>query len=93
MYTYDMTRESLFANPTLGSVLMVETAAKRNSGELGKYQLWSRLPRKMTYQSFQRILAYLEESGKLLIAKDGKILWTYDPSAIARLRRSGVKLR
>jgi hypothetical protein len=78
-------------NPTLESVLMVERVAKQHSGELGPYQLWQKLPRQMSYQTLQYILRYLEESGKLLM-HDGKIIWTWDPAAIARLRRAGVKL-
>ena len=36
-------------NPTLNSVFMVEQTIQQHSGELGKYQLWKALPRKMMY--------------------------------------------
>ena len=47
----------------------------------------------MMYQTFQVILNYLEESGKIIIDKDGCIIWTYNPERIRKLLSSGVKLR
>ena len=79
-------------SPTLESVLMVEKTIQKHSQELGKYQLWKKLPKKMMYQTFQRILAYLEESNKILIDK-GIIIWTFDPKGINKILKQGVKLR
>jgi len=45
------------------------------------------------YQTFQTILNYLEESGKIIIDKDGCVIWTYDPQAIRKILSDGVKLR
>jgi len=39
------------------------------------------------------IIDYLEESGKIMIDKDGKIVWTWNPEMIKKIRSSGVKLR
>ena len=83
----------LTSNPTLESILMVERAAKKYSQECGKYQLWKKLPRKMMYQTFQTILDYLEDSGKIMVDKDGIIMWTYDPEGIKKLLSSGLKIR
>ncbi len=83
----------LLHNPTLESVLMVERTIQKYSQELGKYQLWKKLPKKMMYQTFQTILDYLENSGKILIDKDGKVVWTYDPEGIKKILSEGVKLR
>ncbi len=47
----------------------------------------------MMYQTFQVILDYLEQSGKIMIDKDGCILWTYDPEGIRKILARGVKLR
>ena len=88
-----MTTASILHSPTLESVIMVEKAIKKYSSEFGKYQLWKKLPKKMMYQTFQTIIDYLEESGKILIDKEGTIIWTYDPEAIKRLISKGVKLR
>ena len=82
----------LLHSPTLESVIMVEKAIQKYSQEYGKYQLWKRLPKKMMYQTFQVILDYLEQSGKILIDKDGCVIWTYDPEGIRKILAKGVKL-
>jgi hypothetical protein len=88
-----MEQTTILHSPTLESVLMVEKAIQKHSQECGKYQLWKKLPKKMMYQTFQTILCYLEESGKIMIDKDGCIIWTHNPDAIKKLLSNGVKLR
>ncbi|GAG08302.1 unnamed protein product, partial [marine sediment metagenome] len=61
--------------------------------QFGKYQLWKRLPRKMMYQTFCVIIDYLEESNKIIIDKEGKLVWIWDPEGVKRILQSGVKLR
>ena len=72
---------------------MVEKTVQKYSQECGKYQLWKKLPKKMMYQTFQTILDYLENSGKILIDKEGVVIWTYNPEQIRKLISQGVKLR
>ena len=84
---------TILHSPTLESVIMVEKAIQKYSQECGKYQLWKKLPKKMMYQTFQTILDYLENSGKILIDKDGCVIWTYNPEMIRKLVSQGVKLR
>ncbi len=86
MYKYNMKIPSLLYNPTLESVLMVEKIIEENNNELGKYQLWKKLPKKMMYQTFQVILKYLEKSNKIIIDKNGKIVWIWSPKSIKRLK-------
>ncbi len=85
-----MRTELLAHSPTLESVLMVEEAIRKHSGEFGKYQLWKRLPRKMMYQTFQTILDYLEYSNKIVIDKEGKIVWIWNPGLVKRLIKEGL---
>ena len=84
---------TILHSPTLESVIMVEKTIQKYSQECGKYQLWKKLPKKMMYQTFQTILDYLENSGKIIIDKDGIIIWTYNPEQIRKLISQGVKLR
>ena len=77
-------------SPTLESVLMVERTIKKYSQECGKYQLWKKLPKKMMYQTFSVILNYLEESGKIIIDKDGCIIWVYNPNRIKKLIKQNL---
>lgn len=80
-----MVRATILHSPTLDSVIMVEKTIRKHSQECGKYQLWKRLPKKMMYQTFQVILDYLEQSGKIMIDKDGCVIWTYNPQRIKKL--------
>ena len=88
-----MTQASILHSPTLESVLMVEETIQKYSQECGKYQLWKKLPKKMMYQTFQVILDYLEQSGKIIIDKDGCIIWTFNPKRIKRLIKENLMAR
>ena len=88
-----MAEATILHSPTLESVFMVEKTIQKFSQECGKYQLWKKLPKKMMYQTFQIILDYLENSGKIMIDKEGIIIWTYNPERMRKLLSQGVKLR
>ncbi len=88
-----MSETNILHSPTLESVIMVEKTIEKYSQECGKYQLWKKLPKKMMYQTFLVILDYLEQSGKILIDKEGCIIWTYDPEGIKKLLSKGLKIR
>ena len=88
-----MKQTTILHSPTLESVLMVEKTIQKYSQECGKYQLWNKLPKKMMYQTFQIILDYLEKSGKIIIDKEGCIIWTYNPQMIKRILSEGVSLK
>ena len=54
---------------------MVEKAIIESEDYQTKTQLWKSLPKKMQYQTFKRVLDYLEASGKI-IYHEGEILYT-----------------
>ncbi len=87
------TSKGILYNPTLSSVLMVEETIQKHSQEYGKYQLWKKLPTKMMYQTYLVILDYLVISGKILIDKEGCIMWTWDPAGVADLRKKGLIIK
>ena len=78
--------------PQLDTILMVEEAIQKMNYPK-KTELWKALPKKVMYQTFCIIIDYLEESGKIMIDKDGKIIWTWNPKMIKKIKSSGVKLR
>lgn len=88
-----MAQTTILHSPTLESVIMVEKIIQKYSQEYGKYQLWKKLPKQMMYQTFQVILDYLEKSGKIIIDKDGCIIWTYNPKRIKKLISEGLVAR
>lgn len=88
-----MKNQSILHSPTLESVLMVEKIIQKYSQEYGKYQLWKKLPKKMMYQTFQVILNYLEESGKIVIDEDGCVIWIWNPEIIRRLEKENLIIK
>ncbi len=88
-----MQKTMVLHSPTLESVFMVEETIQKYSQECGKYQLWKKLPKKMMYQTFQVILDYLEQSGKIIIDKEGCIIWIFNPARIKRLIKEGLIVR
>ena len=88
-----MTQTTMLHSPTLESMLMVEEAIQKYSQECGKYQLWKKLPKKMMYQTFQTILDYLDKSGKIIIDKDGCIVWIFNPQRIKKLAKEGLVVK
>jgi hypothetical protein len=71
----EVTRESSHAplhEPQLDTILMVEKAILDAENYPTRKELWSSLPRKVQYQTFKRILDYLEASGKITF--NGKVI-------------------
>ena len=54
-------------SPTLTTISLIENFLITNSGIYSKTELWKNLPKKIMYQTYKIILAYLEESNKLSI--------------------------
>lgn len=77
--------------PRLDTVLMVEEAIRKNGDYPTKKQLWQSLPKKVMYQTFNVILDYLQESGKILI-RDGQIIWIWNPELVRKIT-SNPKLK
>ncbi len=61
--------------PQLDTILMVEKAILDAEDYPSSTELWKSLPRKMQYQTFKRILTYLEASSKIAFNKR-KIIYT-----------------
>lgn len=65
--------------PRLDTVLMVERFVKENSGEYKIYSLWKLLPKKVMYQIYKIIIAYLLDINKIAIDIEGKIGYIWSP--------------
>lgn len=61
--------------PQLDTILMVEKAILDAEDYPTRTELWKTLPRKVQYQTFKRILTYLEASGKITFSSK-KIIYT-----------------
>jgi hypothetical protein len=87
-----MQKQQLLHYPRLDTVLMVEEAIKKVKEYPSKRQLWLSLPKKIMYQTFNLILEYLEESGKIVI-KDGKIIWIWNPKLVEKYLKSKLVVK
>jgi hypothetical protein len=68
--------------PRLDTILMVEDFIKSHSGEYKRRSLWEHLPKKMMYQNFKKIIDYLRASGKIVLDRDGVVVWIWDPDIV-----------
>jgi outer membrane lipoprotein-sorting protein len=71
---------------------MVEEALKKAKEYPSKRQLWLSLPKRVMYQTFNLILEYLKESGKIVI-KDGKIIWIWNPKLVEKYSKSKLVVK
>ena len=76
--------KNILRYPRLDTVLMVEEAIQKAEEYPTKAELWRNLPKKVMYQTFNLILDYLEYSGKILIDKEGSIVWIWDPEGVRK---------
>ena len=80
-------------SPTLDTVLMVEKVIEQYSGEYNKTLLWKKLPKKVMWQTFMVVLAYLESINKISIDKEGTIAYIWNPVLAKRLQsRKEIRL-
>ena len=66
--------------PRLDTVLMVEDTIKKLDYYPTKNQLWRALPKSVMWQTFKVILGYLADSHKIVVDKDGKVVWVFADS-------------
>jgi len=85
--------QKVLHEPKLDTILMVEKAIREAKSYPTKKELLKSLPKQIQYQTFNRILEYLESSNKIVF--DGrKIVWIFpDNSKLKELLESSVKLR
>ena len=80
--------------PQLDTILMVENAIKHAKVYSSKNKLWRSLPKQVQYQTFSRILDYLEGSNKITYDKDGAIIWIFaDNQKLKKLLAEGTRFR
>jgi hypothetical protein len=88
-----MATTTILHEPRLDTILMVEKQIQAAKSYPTKKELWQKLPRKVQYQTFNRILDYLESSNKILIDR-GEIVWTFPSNEkLRRLLRTSKRLR
>ena len=85
--------QKILHEPQLDTILMVEKAIREAETYPTKRELLKCLPRQIQYQTFSRILEYLESSNKIVIYGH-KIVWVFaDNPKLKALLESSEKLR
>jgi len=79
--------------PQLNTIMMVEKAILDGEEYLTRMELWRSLPKKVQYQTFKRILEYLEASGKIVFNRDRVIYTGVDNPKLRALLESGIRVR
>ena len=78
--------------PQLDTILIVERAIKESGSYPTKKELLESLPKKIQYQTFNRIIEYLESSNKIMLNRR-EIIWIFpDNPKLKKLLESSVKL-
>jgi len=79
--------------PQLDTILMVERAIRDAESYPTKKTLLQSLPKQIQYQTFNRILEYLESSNKIAYDRR-RIIWIFpDNPKLKKLLDASVKLR
>lgn len=79
--------------PNLTTILMVEKTIKETENYPTRMELWKALPKKVQYQTFKRILEYLEASNKIIF-NGRRIVWiAADNPKLKKLLETAVKVR
>ena len=79
--------------PQLDTILMVEKAIIECVDYPTRTELWRSLPRKVQYQTFKRILDYLEASGKITFDANRIIYTGVNNAKLQALMKSSVRVR
>ncbi len=86
------TRTEVLHEPKLDTILMVEKAIIDAEEYRTRTELWKSLPRKMQYQTFKRVLDYLEASGKISFDR-ARIMYTgVNNPKLEALMKSSVRI-
>ena len=86
------TRTQVLHEPKLDTLLMVEKAIMDTDEYPTRTELWKSLPRKMQYQTFKRVLDYLEASGKIAFDKRRIIYTGVNNPKLEALMKSSIRI-
>lgn len=78
--------------PNLRTVMMVERALVEAKSYPTRKELWKSLPKEVQYQTFSRVLEYLEASGKITYNSSRIIYTGIDNPKLRRLFETSVPI-
>ena len=69
------TASRVLHEPTLSTVMMIEKVILDHKKYPTRMELWRSLPKGVQYQTFQRVLQYLEDHGTVAVDDAGRIYY------------------
>lgn len=87
-----MKQENILHYPRLDTILMVEETIRKAKEYPSKRQLKMALSKDVMYQTFNLILDYLEDSGKIAV-RDGKVIWIWNPKLVKKYAGSSLVVK
>jgi hypothetical protein len=79
--------------PNMATMLMVERTIKESDEPMKKMRLFKAVPKSLMYQTFERVLEYLESHNQIAYDKERRIVWiAADNPKLEALLRTGVEL-
>ena len=80
-------------SPTLDTVMMIERAIEKDSGEFNRTEIWKKLDKKVMWQTYLISLEYLQSINKIAIDSRGIIGYIWNPKLAKMLsKRPEIKL-
>jgi len=67
-------------SPTLETVGNVEDSINKYSGKYTQREIWNKLNKKVMWQTYKLIIAYLQDINKIIIDKEEKLVYIWNPS-------------
>lgn len=85
--------DKVLHEPRLNTIFMVEEAIINFEDHPKRMELWRSLPKKVQYQTFQRILEYLEASNRIIYNSDRIVYTGVNNTKLRKLIKSSVSAR
>ena len=73
--------------PQLNTVLLIEKTIYESGESMTKTDLYKKLGGRVMYPTLIVVLAYLMDSGKIIMDSKNKIVWIHNPKAVERFMR------
>lgn len=83
----DMNKNLFARSPTLETVMMIERAIEKYSGEFNRTEIWKKLPKKVMWQTYLVVLDYLQSINKIAISNNSILVHIWSPEAAKKFMK------
>lgn len=72
--------------PNLQTIFMVEKFLEESDEYMKQAELFEKLPKKMMWNTFKKIIDYLQSINKIMIEDDGRIVYIWNPKFTEKIK-------